>query len=461
MAAQSPAINIEDASLITELRQYANAQAIQELISEVSGQQPPKHATIDELLQQVEHLVASQSLSSDRVSSIVREYKFAGNVSVCWGIPLKYIGFSKTQLENLLQANREGNPFESELRPQLTQKPAFNQAEWLSNTKLRLEFTYAGKAYDLEDNYEFRRIIPTRRINVYLRLLKQLFVIETHGNIRETKQVHQAISRLLGVEVTAMTFSNQDITFLKRELKAKTKASKFKRLGGEIDTVYVSAAPDLDDLENSEEFRQKFSDGDLRETRLEFVYTKKSGNQTNTSIHISHLGNIWFMTDVPEEVIEYVFSVVRKVKFLPPLTQLGRSSKAQTEVDNQIESLLAAIHTGGYGKRFSPRIYLTLGLQVDERLWMEAISKLLQAGFLSERFELCCPACHETIAVYQRYQDIPLDRKVTCNHCGNTFTVSEQDIFLVYAFKDDLVTQSNKSVIDEASAALVRESLAK
>jgi hypothetical protein len=464
MATQA-AIRIEDASPIAELGQYANVQAIQELIAEAGGKQPAKHTTKEELLKEVEQLVANRSLSRDRVSSIVREYKFAGSVSVCWGIPLKYVGFTKPQLENLLQANREINPFEAELRPQLTQKPGFNRAEWLSNNKLRLEFTYAGKSYELEDNYEFRQIVPTKRVNVYLRLLKKLFVVETHGNIRETKQVHQAIFRLLGVEVTAMTFSDRDITFLKRELQAKTKASKFKRLGGEIDTVYVSAAPSLDDLENSEEFRQKFSDGELRETRLEFVYTRESGHQTNASVHISHVGNIWFMTDVPEEVIEYVFSVVRKIKFLPPLTQLGRSPKnkpeSNPEVDSQIETLLNAIRSSSYSKRFSPRIYLTLGLQVEERSWIEAISKLLQAGFLSECFELCCPACHETIAVYQRYQDIPLDREISCNHCGHTFTVSERDIFLTYAFKDDLITQPNNSVIAAASFAPMEESLAK
>lgn len=460
MATQA-AISIKDASPIVELGQYANVQTIQELIAEAGGKQPAKHATKEELLKEVEKLVANRSLSGDRVSSIVREYKFAGSVSVCWGLPLKYVGFTKPQLEKLLQANREINPFEAELRPQLTQKPGFNRAEWLSNTKLRLEFTYAGKSYELEDNYEFRQIVPTKRINVYLRLLKNLFVVETHCNIRETKQIHQAIFRLLGVEVTAMTFSDRDITFLKRELQAKTKASKFKRSGGEIDTVYVSAAPSLDDLEDSEEFRQKFSDGELRETRLEFVYVGESGHQTNASVYISHLGNIWFMTDVPEEVIEYVFSVVRKIKFLPPLNKLGRSVEVQPEVDNQIGSLLSAIRSSGYGKRFSPRVYLTLGLQVEERSWIETISKLVQAGFLSERFELCCPACHETITVYQRYQDIPLDLETSCDHCGHTFTVSERDIFLTYAFKDDLITQPNNSVIAAASFAPMEESLAK
>jgi hypothetical protein len=455
-------ISIGNTNPIAELGQYANVQAIQELIAESGGKQPAKSATKEELLKEVEQLLASQSLSGDRISAVVQEYKFAGKVSVCFGIPIEYKGFSKTQLDSLLRGNRDIDPFAEELKPQLTQKPAFNRAEWLSDTKLRLEFAYAGKSYQIEDNYELRTVIPTNRINAYIRLLDKVFLVETRASIRETKLVHDSISRLLGVEITAMTFSDQDILFLKRELNAKSKAAKYKRLGGELDTIYVSASPDLDDLDKSEEFREKFSDGELRETRLEFVYTKHSGHLTNVSIYISHQGNIWFMSDVAEEVIEYVLSVVRKIKFLPPISKLRRSTKAQLPTNNQIESLLKAIRSNGYGKRFSPRIYLTLGLQVDERSWIETISKLVQSGFLSERFELCCPACHETIAIYQSYKEIPIDREISCDRCRHTFTVSERDIFLTYAFKDDLIAQPSNSAIDElVSVATVEESLAR
>lgn len=61
---------------------------------------------------------------------------------------------------------------------QLTQKPTFNLAEWLNDDLLRLEFVYAGKAYEIEDNYQRRIIVPTKRLNSYIRLLDKNFVVE-------------------------------------------------------------------------------------------------------------------------------------------------------------------------------------------------------------------------------------------------------------------------------------------
>jgi len=451
------AISIENANSITELGLYVNVQALQQLIAEASNSQLSKHSTKDELLQKVKQLVDEQALSDDRINAVIREHKYAGKVSVCLGIPLEYTSFTKPQLDSLLRRNRDKDPFTIELQPQLTQNPSFNCAEWLSDTKLRLEFTYAGKSYELEDNYELRTITPTKRIDAYIRLLDKTFLVETRASIRETRLLHDSISLLLGVEVTAMAFSENDMAFLKRELNAKSKAAKYKRSGGELDTVSVSAAPDLDDLADSEEFREKFSDGELRETRLEFSYIKHSGHLVKVSLHISHQGNVWFISDVAEEVIEHVILAVRKIKFLPPISKLRQSTKANLEINEQIDALLLAIRSNGYGKRFSPLIYQTLGIQIQERSWMESISKLVKAGFLSEMFELCCPACHETLVVYHSYKELPLNSEISCDRCGHNFTVSERDIFLTYAFKDDLITSS----IEPVPVALLEESLAR
>ncbi|WP_103670662.1 hypothetical protein [Pseudanabaena sp. BC1403] len=459
MATQTD-IEIENANPILELG-HVNVQTIRELIADSINKEPAKNATKEELLQEVKQLVDTQVLSRDLINAVIREHKFAGKVSVCLGMPLEYKSLTKQQLDRLLRHNQDNDPFTTELHPQLTQKPSFNSAEWLSDTKLRLEFTYAGKSYELEDNYQLRKITPTKRIDAYIRLLDRTFLVETRASIRETKLLHASISRLLGIEVAAMTFSDNDMAFLKRELIAKSRASKYKLFGGDLDTVYVSASPTLDDLESSEEFREKFSDGELRETRLEFFYTKHSGHLTKVSLHISHQGNIWFMSDVAEEVIEYVLLAVRKIKFLPPISKLRRSTKENPEINEQIETLLYAIRANGYGSHFSPRIYQTLGIQVQERSWIESISKLVQAGFLSESFELCCPACHETIAIYQSYKDLPLDREISCDHCGHNFTVSESDIFLTYAFKEDLITQPYISVIEHIFPTIVEESFAK
>lgn len=243
------------------------------------------------------------------------------------------------------------------------------------------------------------------------------------------------MSLLLGIEVLPMTFSNQNIEFLKQELNAKSKAAKYKRFAGELDTVSVSASSELDDLDKSEEYKNNFIDGELRETRLEFIYTTTSKQKIDVSLHISNQGNIWFMSDVPEEIIDYVFAIFRTIKFLPPIRKLGLPSSVSRTDESKIQSLIASIRERGYGKRFNPRIYKTLGFEIDERQWIEAISKFVQLGYFLEKFELVCPACHETIHIYYDYKDIPLDEVVNCSHCDHEFEVLEDYILLTYSFK--------------------------
>jgi hypothetical protein len=439
--------NVAVLTPIQELDKHVPMKALQELIDEASGdQEPPKHGTKESLLDEVRGLIETKNLSLTQVNKLVQDYKFAGRVSVCWGIPLQRVTLSKQNIQQKIIDRSLINSFEEEIKPQLTQKPAFNKAEWLDDSLLRLEFAYAGKSYEVEDNYEKRTIIPTKRINSYIRLLDKTFVVETRASIRESKLVHNSIFLLLGIEIVPMTFSNQDIAFLKQELHAKSKAAKHKRFGGDLDTVYVSASPELDDLENSEEYKQNFIHGELRETRLEFVYTTSSKQKIDTSVHVSNQGNIWFMTDVPEELIEYMFSVVRKIKFLPPPRSLGLISQVSSIEEDNIQSLIASIRKHGYGKRFHPRIYRTLDFEINEKQWMQTISKLVQLGYLTERFELVCPACHETVKVYYEYKDIPLGEVINCNHCGHDFNVSEQEILLTYSFKEDMESSYDTEV---------------
>jgi hypothetical protein len=297
----------------------------------------------------------------------------------------------------------------------------------------------------VEDNYQKRTIIPTKRINSYIRILDETFVVETRASIRESKLLYISVFLLLGIEIVPMTFSNQDIAFFKQELNAKSKATKYKRHSGDLDTVHVSASPELDDLEDSEEYKKNFTHGELKETRLEFTYSASSNQKFDTSLHLSNQGNIWFMTDAPEELIEYVFSIVRKIKFLPPLRRLGLSSKVNGTDEDKIQALITSIREHDYGKRFHPRIYKTLGFEINEKKWIETISKLVQLGHVTERFELVCPGCHETIKIYYDYNDIPLDKDISCHHCSYDFKVSEQEILLTYSFKEDMEPSYTKS----------------
>ena len=59
-------------------------------------------------------------------------------------------------------------------------------------------------------------------------------------------------------------------------------------------------------------------------------------------------------------------------------TKEGLKSRVTTIDENVMESLINSIRKNGYGKRFNPRIYKTLGFELDEKKWIETISKLHQ-----------------------------------------------------------------------------------
>jgi hypothetical protein len=438
--AKQPTDNLIVSSSIEELGKHVPMKALQELVDsakKLESQEASNHGITKEgLLLEVRQLVESKKISTERVSTLTKNYKFAGRISVCWGIPLRWTSFKKTQIESIILEKYPVNPFEEEIKPQLTQKPSFNKTEWLGEDLLRLEFAYAGKSYVVEDNYQSRVIIPTKRINSYLRLLEKTFVVETRASIRESRLVQDAVSRLLGIEIIPMTFSNQDMKILKQDLEAKSKAAKHKRHGGDLDTVYVSAAPNLEDLDNSEEYKEHFTHGELKEARLEFIY-KSSNCSINVALHISNQGNIWFMTDIPEETIDYVFEIVRRIKFLPSIKSLDLPSPINNDDEARIQSLINSIREKGFGNRFNPRIYKTLDIDVDERKWFETISKLVRLGHVLESLELVCPLCHETLEIYSNYKDLPLGDTIHCSHCSHEFEVSEHDILLNYSFRED------------------------
>ncbi len=424
-----------------ELGKYVPIKALQKFID--GEQEASKHTTKESLLDEIRDMVENKKLSIEQISQLTQNYKYAGRISVCWGIPLKWITLSAQQLEKIILSRNSVNPFNEEIRPRLTQKPTFNRAQWLKNDLLRLEFTYAGKSYEVEDNYQKRTIIPTKRVNSCLRLLEKTFVVETRASIRESNLVHDSVASLLGTEVTSITFSDQDIEILKQEIskdsRTTKRAAKHKQFGGEFDIVYVSASPELDDLDNSEEYKKISAHGELKETRLEFVHTTAEKQKISVSLHVSKQGNIWFMSDVTEEIIDYVFAIVRKIKFLPSVKKLGLSSFTSKVEENKIQGLLTSIQTHGYGQRFNPRIYRTLKFEIDEKKWIEIIAKFVQLGYFVEKFELVCPICHETMSVYLDYKDIPLEKEVNCTHCGIEFEVSEQNILLTYSFKRDFI----------------------
>lgn len=88
--------NLVVSAPLEELGKYVPVRALQELVNEASGEQEaPKHATKEVLLDEVRKLVESRGLAVDQINNVIQDYKFAGRVSISWGIPFKWITLSK------------------------------------------------------------------------------------------------------------------------------------------------------------------------------------------------------------------------------------------------------------------------------------------------------------------------------------------------------------------------------
>jgi uncharacterized protein YegL len=133
---------------------------------------------------------------------------------------------------------------------------------------------------------------------------------------------------------------------------------------------------------------------------------------------------------------------------LPPINGWGLSN---------IQTLIKYIYENGYDERFNPRVYRKLGIKVDEREWIETISKMVEHGQAKEMLELTCPNCQEIIGSYDRYQDIPLEQTIECIHCFHEFKVSEEHIIPMYSFSDSFDPMQDLSIPEKYSNILAKK----
>jgi uncharacterized protein YegL/DNA-directed RNA polymerase subunit M/transcription elongation factor TFIIS len=124
---------------------------------------------------------------------------------------------------------------------------------------------------------------------------------------------------------------------------------------------------------------------------------------------------------------------------------------------SEVQTLIKYIHKNGYARRFNPRVYKKLGIEVDERQWIETISMLVRSGQATEKLELTCPNCHEIINSYHKYQDIPLDQTIRCIHCTHEFKVSEEHIIPMYSFSDNFDPIQELSVSEKYFDSLAKK----
>ncbi|RKX91686.1 MAG: hypothetical protein DRP84_11225 [Spirochaetes bacterium] len=301
-------------NLRRDLRKHVPLRELHFFIANKTGEEPRGYITKEALITKIEELANKNPEIIQDVKELLIRYMFAGKGSVSWSIPSETIEFSKEDIENLIVKKSEGNPFVEELRPPITSKPALNKAFWLRDNLLKLEFVYADRTYFIEENYEIREIRPTKRAAILIRLLNTLFVIESRASFAKSVHLHKMVADILDIDTYILEFTDEEIENIKTCLNARKKAARHKRLAGDFDVVEVSAAPTIDDLDESDEYQNLLSGDELKKARYKFTYALAEGRSLDVTIYISKRGSIWFVSEVPEEVIDYVFSCVRKIK---------------------------------------------------------------------------------------------------------------------------------------------------
>jgi len=297
-----------------DLKKYVPMRELYYFLTEKLGEEPKGYVTKEALITKIEDLIDKNPDILNEIKELLSRYMFAGRGSVSWSVPIDSIDISKENIENLIIEHSQGNPFINELRPSITNEPALNKAQWLRENLLKLEFVYADKTYVIEENYEIREIRPTRRAVILIKLLNKSFVIESRANFRKSQYLHSKVANILNFKTKILEFTDYEIENLKDCLKAKKKAARHKKRAGDFDIMEVSAAYTIDDLDNSKEYQDLLSKDELRKARYKFTYSLSEGSPLEVIIYISKIGSIWFVSEVPEEVIDYVFSCVRKIK---------------------------------------------------------------------------------------------------------------------------------------------------
>jgi len=123
--------------------------------------------------------------------------------------------------------------------------------------------------------------------------------------------------------------------------------------------------------------------------------------------------------------------------YFPVLEKL-KEYNISIEYIKLLDNILFLIYDKGYHQRFNPGVYKYFGIPVNESEWLSSLEKLRSCGLLQINFELTCPYCDETIEIYDDYDKLPFDQSKNCPSCGETFKVSEKDIFITYKFTENL-----------------------
>lgn len=298
-------LNIERHIPVSELEFFLERFTLDEQTS---------HGSKEEIITEVDKIISGEPERLEGLEKLLSQYKSAGRGSMTWGII--YEELSCEEIEKTLIENYGQEVFDDEIRPEVTRVPSLNRAEWMDEEKkvLRLEFAESGKRKLEYQYYELVAVPAMKIVDCFLKISESQIVVEVRTNISSAPKYHGKIGHMLNRKVEIIEFSLLEIASIERSLKTFRKSAKHKKLSGDLDIVSVSASPTVEDLKASPEYNELLGNDEIKDARCQFVYNGKDGRETNVTIGISSKGSIWFLNEVPEEVIDHVFSVVKTAK---------------------------------------------------------------------------------------------------------------------------------------------------
>lgn len=299
-----------------ELERCVPVAALESFLEAHTAGEKIKHKNKAETISKISEIVLGRAHLQEKLELLLGQYHSAGRGALKWGAFDQEL--SSQTLETLLVQNYGEQLFQDGIRPEVKQKPSLHKARWVDaeNQILRLDFVESGKRRLEYQNYELQESTPMKMIHSLVRFTQDKAIVEIRASQNYTLKYQNEIGDILGGKVKDISFTIDEINEIEQRLATSRRSAKHKKLGGDIDTVSVIASPKIEDLKASKEYNRMLGKDDIKDARCNFSYKQKDGRLIKVSMGISNKGSIWFMSDIPEEVIEHVFSVVKLVKGL-------------------------------------------------------------------------------------------------------------------------------------------------
>lgn len=272
--------------------------------------------------------ISSNAKLQTAAQSLVEEFQYAGKTAVrlfkpIEDIPEKYSNIK--QFRAFLRDRYNENIFTKGIRVTPTESPSLYRAVEY-NGKFYLSFVYLGKERRIFRNFE---IVRERPQNVdFLVVHFNPLLLQVRVPAGKDKLFKQAFAKSLGINYDVhwtnyLALDANQIKSVVNKLSCGLSVAQHKMAEGPIDTITVTAKPHVS-LAGQPEYDEQYCDIPMNSAKIEIPYEYSNGFKESISLKINQEG-INFLSDVSEEIIDFVINLLVNEKF-PPNEQVANTS---------------------------------------------------------------------------------------------------------------------------------------